>query len=415
MPVYQYKAKRLDGKIISGVIELDSEMTLIDRLHRKNAVLLSASQVEEGKLPKIPQIGLKEKLHNRLKKTFSPISSNEILLFTHQLAAMFGAGVPLSRCFESLAKDLKNKKFRGIVSDIYRDIESGDDLSEAMAKHAHVFSRLYINMIHAGESSGTLSTILSQLSYYQETAMEIRGKLKTALAYPIALIFFAVLVSFTLLMFIIPQFNQIYIRLNTALPLPTRIMMGISNSVQHGYPWYIGFFFGVWASFWIILQTTNGRYTWDRIKLRIPIVGPIMVKGVFTQFSRTLSILLKSGLPIIQSLKIISESIPNVYIEKKVEECSIKIQKGATISEAFSEGKVFPELMLQMISSGEESGTLFAMLSKVADFYQQQVSTTVATLTSVLEPVLIVVLGLIIGSIAISIFLPIFKLGGAFH
>jgi type IV pilus assembly protein PilC len=415
MPVFQYKAKRFDGKVISGVIELDSEMTLIDRLHRKNAVLLSASQVEEGKLPRTPQVGLSEKFRSRLKKTFSPISSNEILLFTHQLSAMFGAGVPLSRCLESLAKDLKNKKFRDVVSEIYRDIESGDDLSEAMAKHAHVFSKLYINMIHAGESSGTLSTILSQLSYYQETAMEIRGKLKTALAYPIALMFFAMVVSFILLLFIIPQFNQIYTRLNTALPLPTKILMGISNTVQHGYIWYLFFFFGAWALFWIILQTTSGKYTWDRIKLQFPIVGPIMVKSIFTQFSRTLSILLKSGLPIIQSLKIISESIPNVYIEKKVEECSIKIQKGATISEAFSDEKVFPQLMLQMISSGEESGTLYAMLSKVADFYQQQVSTTVATLTSILEPVLIVVLGLIIGSIAISIFLPIFKMGGAFH
>jgi type IV pilus assembly protein PilC len=415
MPVFQYKAKRFDGKMISGVIELDNEITLIDRLHRKNAVLLSAIQVEEGRLPRIPQAGIIEKLQSKLKKAFSPISSNEILLFTHQLAAMFSAGVPLSRCLESLAKDLKNKKFRDVVSDIYRDIESGDDLSEAMAKHSHVFNKLYINMIHAGESSGTLSTILSQLSYYQETAMEIRGKLKTALAYPIALIFFAVVVSFILLLFVIPQFSQVYARLNTTLPLPTRIMLCISNTVQHGYMWYLGLFLGAWLSFLIILQTKSGRYTWDRIKLRFPIVGPIMVKGIFTQFSRTLSILLKSGLPIIQSLRIISESIPNVYIEKKVEECSIKIQKGATISEAFSEEKVFPQLMLQMIASGEESGTLFAMLSKVADFYQQQVSTTVATLTSILEPVLIVILGLIIGSIAISIFLPIFRMGGAFH
>ncbi|MEW5803987.1 MAG: type II secretion system F family protein [bacterium] len=415
MPVFQYKAKRFDGKIIAGVIDLDNEITLIDRLHRKNAVLLSASEVEDGKKARMPQVGLKEKIHEKCKKAVSPISSNEILLFTHQLAAMFGAGVPLSRCLESLAKDLKNKKFRDVVSEIYRDIESGDDLSEAMAKHPHVFSKLYINMIHAGESSGTLSTILNQLSFYQESAMEIRGRLKTALAYPAALIFFALVVTFALLLFIIPQFNQIYTRLNTELPLPTKILMNISNMVQHGYGWFIAGFIGFWLLSWIILQTSQGRYTWDRIKLRIPILGPIMVKSIFTQFSRTLSILLKSGLPVIQSLKIISESTPNVFIEKKVEECSIKIQRGATISEAFSEGSVFPELMLQMITSGEESGTLFAMLSKVADFYQQQVSTTVAALTSILEPVLIVTLGLIIGSIAISIFLPIFRMGGAFH
>ncbi|MEW6379038.1 MAG: type II secretion system F family protein [bacterium] len=415
MPVFQYKARRFDGKTIAGVIELDSEMTLIDRLHRKNAVLLSATQVEEGRQAKIPQPGLRDKLQTKLKKTFNSISSNEILLFTHQMAAMFGAGVPLSRCLESLGKDLKNKKFRDIISEIHRDIESGDDLSEAMAKHPHVFSKLYINMIHAGESSGTLSTILSQLSFYQETAMEVRGKLKAALAYPVALISFTLVVVLTLLLFIIPQFNQIYTRLNTPLPLPTKILMNISTTIKYGYHWYLIGFFSLWAVWGLILQTSWGRNTWDRMKLRIPIIGPIQVKGIFTQFSRTLSILLKSGLPIIQSLRIISESTPNSYIKKKVEECSVKIQKGATISEAFSEGKVFPELMLQMISSGEESGTLFAMLSKVADFYQQQVNTTVATLTSIIEPVLIIVMGLIIGSIAISVFLPIFKMGGAFH
>ncbi|MCL6582588.1 MAG: type II secretion system F family protein [bacterium] len=415
MPVFQYKAKRFDGKTIAGVIELDSEMTLIDRLHRKNAVLLSASQIEDGRQAKITKAGFGEKLRTRFNKIFNSISSNEILLFTHQMAAMFGAGVPLSRCLESLGKDLKNKKFRDIVSEIHRDIESGDDLSEAMAKHPHVFSKLYINMIHAGESSGTLATILSQLSFYQETATEVRGKLKAALAYPIALISFTLVVMLILLLVIIPQFNQIYSRLNTPLPLPTKILMKISTTIRYGYYWYLIGFFSLWVLWGLILQTSWGRYTWDRLKLRIPIIGPIILKGIFTQFSRTLSILLKSGLPVIQSLRIISESTPNAYIKKKVEECAIKIQKGATISEAFAEGEVFPELMLQMISSGEESGTLFAMLAKVADFYQQQVSTTVATLTSIIEPVLIVIMGLIIGSIAISVFLPIFKMGGAFH
>ena len=413
MPLFQYKAKRFDGKTIAGVIELDDEMTLVDRLHQKKAVLLSAKQLENNQA--LPKVGYLEKFQENLKKTLNTITHSEILLFTHQLTAMFGAGVPLSRCLESLSRDLKNKKLQDIVSDIYRDIESGDDLSEALAKHPHVFNKLYINMVHAGEASGTLSLILSQLAFYLQSSMHIRGKLKAALTYPLVLISFALLITLGMLIFIIPQFSQMYSRLNTSLPLPTRMMMNISTSLQHGYLWYVIIFFGLWVFLWIALQTQRGRYTWDKMKLRMPIIGSLIIKGIFIQFSRTLSILLKSGLPIIQSIKIISESISNTYIEKKIETCSLKIQRGATISEAFGESKIFPELMLQMVSSGEESGTLASMLSKIADFYQEQIDTAVATLSSLIEPIMIVVIGLIVGSMAISIFLPIFKMGGAIH
>ena len=413
MPLFQYKAKRFDGKTITGVIELEDDLTLIDRLHQKKAVLLSVKELENNKA--IPKARSLEKLQKKLKKIFNRVTYSEILLFTHQLTAMFGAGVPLSRCFESLSRDLKNKKLQDIVSDINRDIESGDDLSEALAKHPHVFNKLYINMVHAGEASGTLSLILSQLAFYMQNTMHIRGKLKAALTYPLVLISFALMITLGMLIFIIPQFSQMYSRLNTSLPLPTRIMMNISTSIQHGYLLYVIIFFGLSLFLWILLQTNRGQYFWDKMKLRIPIFGTLIFKGIFIQFSRTLSILVKSGLPIIQSIKIVSESISNTYIEKKIEACSLKIQRGATISEAFSESKIFPELMIQMISSGEESGTLSSMLAKIADFYQEQIDTAVATLSSLIEPILIVVIGLIVGSMAISIFLPIFKMGGAFH
>jgi len=413
MPLFQYKAKRFDGKTITGVVELEDELTLIDRLHQKKAVLISVKELENNQA--IPKARPLEKLQKKLKEIFSRVTHSEILLFTHQLTAMFGAGVPLSRCFESLNRDLKNKKLQDIVSDINRDIESGDDLSEALAKHPHVFNKLYVNMVHAGEASGTLSLILSQLAFYLQNTMHIRGKLKAALTYPLVLISFALLITLGMLIFIIPQFSQMYSRLNTSLPLPTRIMMNISTSIQHGYLFYVIIFFGLWLFLCILLQTNRGQFLWDKMKLRIPIFGTLIFKGIFIQFSRTLSILLKSGLPIIQSIKIVSESISNTYIEKKIEACSLKIQRGATISEAFSESKIFPELMIQMISSGEESGTLSSMLAKIADFYQEQIDTAVATLSSLIEPIMIVVIGLIVGSMAISIFLPIFKMGGAIH
>ncbi len=413
MPLFQYKAKRFDGKTITGVVELEDELTLIDRLHQKKAVLISVKELESNQA--IPKARPLEKLQKKLKKVFSRVTHSEILLFTHQLTAMFGAGVPLSRCFESLSRDLKNKKLQDIVSDINRDIETGDDLSEALAKHPHVFNKLYINMIHAGEASGTLSLILSQLAFYLQNTMHIRGKLKAALTYPLVLISFALLITLGMLIFIIPQFSQMYSRLNTSLPLPTRIMMNISTSIQHGYLFYVIIFFVLWLFLCILLQTNRGQFLWDKMKLRIPIFGTLIFKGIFIQFSRTLSILLKSGLPIIQSIKIVSESISNTYIEKKIEACSLKIQRGATISEAFSESKIFPELMIQMISSGEESGTLSSMLAKIADFYQEQIDTAVATLGSLIEPIMIVVIGLIVGSMAISVFLPIFQMGGAIH
>lgn len=411
MPMFQYKAKRYDGKKISGVIELDDEAILIDRLHRKRAVLLSVKRLEADQANSIKR-GLIEELQGKLKSLANTVSHADILLFSHQLAAMFGAGVPLSRCLESLSRDLQNKKLREIMSDIYRDIESGDDFSEALAKHPQVFNKLYSNMVRAGESSGTLAIILNQLASYLENSQNVRGKIKAALTYPIVLMGFGFLITIGLLLFIIPQFSQMYQRFNAPLPLPTRIMLGISQSLRQGFLFYILGLFGFWLLFWLILQTPQGKYNWDRMKLKIPVIGPLLLKGVFAQFSRTLSILSKSGLPIIQSIKIVSDSISNTFIEKKMEECSLKIQKGATISEAFAESKVFPELMLQMISSGEESGTLVTMLAKIGDFYQQQIDATVSSLTSLIEPFLIILVGLMVGSIAISVFLPIFKMGG---
>jgi len=410
LPYFTYKARDFSGKTISGTVEAESEEALLERLHRRNAVPLQVVRINE---PYRKNTFL-ENVRISLKKFGSHIGLQDILMFTNQLSAMFGAGIPISKSIQSIAFDAKNKSFQDVMTEIYRSIEAGDDLSQAMSRFPAVFNELYVNLVRSGEVSGTLAVILPQLASYIEKSIEIRGKIKAAIFYPLTIIAFAILVITVLIMFIVPKFGEIYQRLKTPLPIPTKILLkGSEIFRQH----FIFVFAGVFAVFllgYLLSKTERFGLWWDRIKLGFPIFGPLILKGMLAKFTKTLSVLLQSGTPIIQSIQIVSNSVGNRYVKNVLEDCTIEIQKGASISEALSESRAFPDLLIQMVSSGEESGTLHVMLGKTSDFYQQQVSSTVAALTSIIEPVLIIIIGSVVAFVAFSIFLPIFKMGAAF-
>lgn len=334
-------------------------------------------------------------------------------MFTNQLSAMFSSGISISKSLQSIAIDSKNKHLQDLITEIYRSIEAGEDLSQAMSRYPEIFDELYVNLIHSGEVSGTLAIILPQLVFYLERHLEIKGKVKAAVTYPVIIILFAILVITTLILLIVPKFALIYNRLKAPLPMPTKILLGGSQLLRQHF--LIGIFalLIIFIFSYIFLQTERIAFWWDKTKLKCPIFGPLLVKSILAKFSKTLSILLQSGMPIIQSIQIGSNAVGNRYLQQVLEKCTVNIQKGASISQAFSKSRAFPDLLLQMISSGEESGTLHIMLEKTSNFYQQQVNNTVAALTSIIEPVLIIIIGSIVAFISISIFLPIFRMGAA--
>lgn len=409
MPLFGYKAREFSGKTITGTAEAENEEMLLERLHRRNAVPLSINRIDEP----IKQNQAIEKAKIGLKRIVNPVKLQEILMFTHQLSAMFSSGIPLSKSLQSIARDAKNKHLQNLITEIYRSIEAGEDLSQAMSRYPEVFDDLYVNLVRSGEASGTLSIILVQLVSYLERHLEIKGKVKAAITYPLIIICFALLVIGTLILVIVPKFALIYKRLNAPLPLPTKILLHGSEIIRQHFILAIIALMTLFLIGFVSFQTEKIAFLWDKIKLKIPIFGPLIIKSILAKFTKTLSVLLHSGMPIIQSIQIGSKSVGNLYLQYILQNCTIDIQKGASISQAFSRSGAFPDLLVQMISSGEESGTLHVMLDKTSYFYQQQVNSTVTALTSIIEPILIIIIGTIVAFISISIFLPIFKMGGA--
>jgi type IV pilus assembly protein PilC len=410
LPYFTYKAREFSGKTISGTVEAENEEALMERLHRRNAVPLWVTQSNETP----PKNALLENIKTSMKSLGSQVRLQDILMFTNQLSAMFGSGIPLSKSIQSIAMDAKNKSFKTVITDVYRSIEAGDDLSQAMSRYPSVFNDLYVNLIRSGEVSGTLAIILPQLASYLEKAIEIRGKIKAAIMYPATIISFAIIVIGILVLMIVPKFALIYERLKAPLPLPTKLLLQGSAFLRQNFIPVLIALIGLIILSYALMQTKKMRYLWDKTKLRMPIFGSLIIKGTLTKFTKTLSVLLHSGMPIIQSIEIVSNSVGNLYLKAVLDRCIIDIQKGASVSQAFSESRAFPDLLIQMISSGEESGTLHIMLGKTSDFYQQQVSSAVSALTSIIEPILIIIIGSVVAFIAISIFLPIFRMGGAF-
>jgi len=400
---YQYIAKTTAGIEKSDFVYAESPEAAADMLHRDGLVVLSIRQVGES---------LREQLSGRTLFG-GRVSSKTIALFTKQLASMLRAGLPLIRALYALAREEQNGTFRDVLIAAAGDIEGGDSLSAAFAKHPNAFSKLYVGMVRSGESSGTLDSIMEQLVIYLNRTEAIKRKVRAALAYPIFVVSFSLIAMVVLLIRIVPMMAEVYDKLGADLPGPTQVVIGASQFVTANLWVFIAVLAALIAVYQFMSRNDQGRLTLDRIKLKIPIFGTLLKKVVVAKFLRTLGTLVVSGLPMIESLELPGNSSGNEVVRNAAHRIAEMVERGSSLSLGFSGVGIFPEIVVQMVATGEETGSLGDMLASVSDHYDDEVETTVEGLASVIEPLMIVLIGGIIAIMLVAMFLPVFHLGGA--
>jgi type IV pilus assembly protein PilC len=403
MPTYVFKGRNRLNEIVVGERVADNREALRQILRREQVTLTSVK--EKGREIGIPKIGGRKKVR---AKTLS--------IFTRQFSVMIDAGLPLVQCLEILAQQQDNKHFQQILLQVRQDVEEGSTLAAAMARHPRVFDQLYANMVEAGETGGILDLILQRLSTFIEKIVKLKRDVISAMIYPVAVILMAIAAVAVIMIVVIPQFQQIFIGLlgpGEQLPLPTRIVVGFSNFLAGwGGLVILASVIGSVVAIRFYYKTPQGRRNIDRLLLKIPILGEISRKISVARFSRTLSTLLSSGVPILQSLDITAKTSGNVIIEEAIGKVRAGVERGESFVEPLKATEVFPHMVAQMIGIGEQTGALDAMLGKIADFYEAEVDSAIANLLTLIEPLLIGFLGVTIGSIVIAMYLPLFTLIG---
>jgi type IV pilus assembly protein PilC len=339
------------------------------------------------------------------------VKTKDVVVFTRQLGTMIDAGLPIVQCLDILATQTDNKKFRGVIRQLKDDVESGSTFTEALKKHPKLFDDLFVNMISAGEIGGILDNILQRLSIYMEKAMKLKAKIKGAMIYPATIITVAAGVTCVLLIWVIPVFAELFSSFGQELPGPTQFVINLSNFTIAYFPYIVGVVVAIVIALRQTYKTESGRLQMDRMILQFPIFGDLIRKSSIARFSRTLSTLVSSGVPILDALLITAKTSGNKVVERAILATRLSISEGNTIAEPLVQSKVFPPMVCQMIAVGESTGALDAMLQKIAEFYEEEVDNIVANLTTLMEPLVILFLGVIIGGLVISMYLPIFQLG----
>jgi type IV pilus assembly protein PilC len=396
MPSFVWKGKTRAGQIQEGQLLADSRDAAAAVLRRQQIQITSIK--EKGReiklIPRIPR----------------GIGAKRIAIFTRQFSVMLDAGLPLVQCLEILGDQEENRTFQAVINSVRSDVESGASLADAMRKHPKAFDNLFTNMVAAGESGGILDIILQRLSVYIEKAVKLNGQVKAALIYPVSIIVIAALVVFIILWKVIPVFAQLFAGLGGEMPLLTRMVIGASNFVADYFFFMllVVVFGGVAINRWY--KTPHGRRFIDTAMLKIPVVGMLLRKIAVARFCRTLGTLTASGVPILDGLEITAKTAGNAVIEDAVLAVRKSVEEGKTISEPLAQTKVFPSMVVQMINVGEQTGALDQMLSKIADFYEEEVDTAVAGLMKLIEPVMITVLGAVIGTIVAAMYLPLYSI-----
>ncbi len=341
---------------------------------------------------------------------FNKVPSKEVMVFTRQFSVMIKAGVPIVRCLEILSEQTQNKRFRQIILEVTQSIETGNTLTDALAKHPTIFNILYISMAKAGEAGGVLDTTLTRVAEHLEKSEELKGKIRSAMAYPAVIFTVAMGAVFFLLTFIMPTYAQLFEGFGAELPALTRAVMGLSNFIRGNFLLLFGSIIAIIFGLRAYNKTDRGRRQFDNFALNVPLFGPLIRKAAVARFSRTLSTLTASGVPILSGLEITATTAGNKIIEEAVLQAKESISGGKTISGPLKESGVFPPLVINLVRVGEESGSLGEMLEKIADFYDMEVDTAVATLTSLIEPITIVFLGGVVGIILAAMYLPMFEM-----
>ncbi len=394
MPIYKYKTT-VKGKVEKGEIEADNEKGALSKLKQRN----------------IRVTGVKKKFESDFLSNKKPITERDIVIFTRQFSTMVDAGLPLVQCLDILGKQSDNPSFGAIITKIKTDIESGSNLSDAMRKHPKVFNSLYANLVEAGEAGGILDTILQRLANYIEKALALKKKVKTAMVYPAAIVTVAATVVAFLMVFVIPTFATMFSSGGAELPGPTALVMDISNLFRDQWYLIIGGPILFFILFKKVYATERGNIEIDRLALKLPVFGMLIRKVSTAKFSRTLGTLVSSGVPLIEGMDICARTAGNKIVEIAILNSIEAIKEGETIAAPLARENVFPAMVIQMIDVGESAGALDQMLSKIADFYDEEVDTAVDALTALLEPILMVFLGIVVGFIVVAMYLPIFKMG----
>ena len=395
MPSFSYVARdSATGREIRSSVDASSEANAIAALLNRNLLVVS----------------IQEKIAKKGRTSGGSVRLQDLVIFTRQLATMIDAGLAMVQSLQALAEQTDNKVMRDVIKDVTTRVEGGDGFSEALQKHPKVFNKLYYSMTAAGEKGGLLAEILGRLATYLENTARLRKKVKSAMMYPTAVTLVAIGITIFLLVKVVPVFGDIFTSFHGKLPTPTQYLINVSNVLKGYFLYFMGGTVAVVFGWFYYIKTPAGRTFWDAQRIKLPIFWPIAHKICLARFCRTMASLVRSGVPILEVLAIVQNTVGNVIMEAAIKTATTDIERGEGISNALSKHPVFPTMIIRMIKAGEQTGKIDAMLERVADFLDEEIETTLSGLTSLIEPLLIVFLGVVVGGIVICMFLPIFKL-----
>jgi type IV pilus assembly protein PilC len=391
-PIFRWEAKDRTGKLSSGEMRAPTEIVVSSNLRKQG--------LTPGKIKKLRVSAGKK------------ITDKEIALFTRQLSTMMKAGVPLLKSFEIVSQGHSNPAVSKLLNDIKSEVENGSSLAQGFAKFPKFFDSLYVNLIGAGEQAGILEDVLERLATYREKTVALKRKIKSALFYPISIIAVAVIITAIIMIFVIPSFKSVFAGFGAELPLPTMILMSISDFVvAHWFILFGGTGGIIYGAFWSVSNITSVSRAVDKYSLKLPVFGDLLMKATVAKWTRTLSTMFAAGVPLVESLNSVAGASGNYVYEAATRKIQLEVATGTSLTTAMVQQNIFPNMVTQMTSIGEESGSLDAMLSKVADFYEEEVDDAVGAISSLMEPMIMVVLGTLIGGMVIALYLPIFKMG----
>jgi len=394
---FDYKVRDRSGALVSGQLVGDSETLVLQKLREMGMTPIEVKKANAG---------LKMEINLRPGR----VKLKQIAVFCRQFATMVNSGLPILRALTILGDQTESKELSKVLVQVRSDVEQGSSLSAAMAKHPKAFNNLFVSMVRAGETGGVLDDVLLQVATQVEKEVELRRKIKSAMTYPIVVLVLVVLIMAAMLLFIVPQFETIYATLDSALPLPTRILLGISRAVRTY--WYVVLALGIggWFAFKRFKATDSGRARVDAVKIRVPVFGPLFHKVALARFASTGGMLLRAGVPILQALDIVKDTVNNKVISRAVDDVKGSVREGESIAKPLSKHSVFPPMVVQMMAVGEETGAVDTMLDKVSEFYSNEVSAAVDALTSLIEPLLIAFIGGAVGAAVVALYMPMFNI-----
>jgi type IV pilus assembly protein PilC len=396
---YLYKVRDREGRMLDGTLEAESEEAVVSRLRQFGYAPISI-EAEKG-------AGLKTEL--RLPGR-SRVKLKDLAVFSRQFATMINSGLSLLRALTILGEQTGNRRLGEVVALVRAEVEKGTSLSAAMAKHPKIFNRLYVSMVRAGEIGGFLDKVLVEVAETFEKEVALRGKIRSAMTYPVVVFVMVLLIVSAMLIFIVPTFKNLYTSLGGELPLPTRMLINASDGIRRFFPLIVLAMVGLSFAYKRWRATPAGRYRLDQLKLKVKVFGPLFHKSALSRFARTLATLIRSGVPILQALEIVAETVNNGVISRAIRDVQDSVREGESLAAPLSKHPTFPAMVVQMMAVGEETGALDTMLNKVADFYDQEVEAAVAALTSLIEPILIAVMGAAVGGMVVALYLPLFRI-----